>query len=116
MTVIKPTPKPIETYDYIWADQAGTKIDCFKSKDNRQTVCKLWQVSAPAAFHDAALMEATAKINAIFARLERGNRDKSRHLSFVQFQNRLMLIWASYGRISADDGLKEIRKRLKLKR
>ena len=116
MTVIKPTPKPTETYDYIWADQAGTKIDCFKSTANRQTVCKLWQVGALQPFHDAALAGATAKINAILARLERGNRDKSRHLSFVQFQNRLMLVWASYGRISADDGLKVIRKRLQLKR
>jgi len=116
MTVIKPTPKPIETYDYIWADPQGTKVDCFKSKYNRQTVCKLWQVKEPMLFHDAVLAKATSRINAVFARLERNNRDKARHLSFVQFENRLMLVWASYGRIGPDDDLKTIRKRLNLKR
>lgn len=116
MTVVKIPPKPVETYDYMWADQAGTKIDCYKSKANKQTVCRLWQVKEPSAFHDAAMMEATAKINAIIARLDRGNPDKARHLSFVQFQNRLMLVWASYGRIGPADDLKTIRKRLKLKR
>jgi hypothetical protein len=117
MSEIRPKPKPpLETYDYMWADQAGTKIDCYKSKENKQTVCRLWQVKEPSAFHDAAVMEATARINAIIARVERSNRDKSRHLSFVQFRNRLMLVWASYGRIGPADDLKTIRKRLKLKR
>lgn len=38
--------KPVETYGYIWADQDGTTIDCFKSTNDKQTVCKLWEVSA----------------------------------------------------------------------
>ncbi len=116
MTVTWPGKEPVETYDYIWADQAGTKIDCFKSAANRQTVCKLWQVKEPAQFHDAELVAATRKINAVFERLEKQNRDKSRHLSFVQFRNRLMLVWASYGRIGPADDLKTIRKTLKLKK
>lgn len=116
MTVIGPVKKPVETYDYIFGDQAGTKIDCFKSSANRQTVCKLWEVKVPTQFHDAALVDATSKINAVFKRLEKHNRDKSRHLSFVQFRNRLMLVWANYGRIGPSDDLKTITRTLKLKR
>lgn len=107
--------KPVETYDYIFADQQGDTIDCFKSTADRQTVCKLMAVTQLADFHDAALAEATVKINAIFARLEKANRIKGRHLSFIEHGNRLLLIWASYGRVGPDDDFKTIRKALKLK-
>ena len=107
--------KPVETYDYIFADQQGDTIDCFKSTNDRQTVCKLWGLTQLAEFHDAALAEATAKINAVIARLEKGNRDKRRHISFIEHDNRLLLIWASYGRVGPDDDLKTVRKALKLK-
>lgn len=108
--------KPVETYDYIFADQQGDTIDCFKSTADRQTVCKLWGLTQPAEFHDAVLAGATTKINAIFQRLEKSNRDKGRHLSFIEHNNRLLLIWASYGRVGPDDDFKTIRKALKLKK
>ena len=107
--------KPIETYTWICGDQQCDTIDCFKSRDNRQTVCNLWTVSAFADFHDTALAEATKKINAIISRLQRGNRDKTRKLSFVQHQNRLLLVWAGYGRVGPDDEFKVIKKALKLR-
>ena len=37
--------KPVETYTWICADQQCDTIDCYKSPDNRQTVCKLWSVA-----------------------------------------------------------------------
>jgi hypothetical protein len=107
---------PKETYTYIFADPQGDTIDCYKSPDDRQTVCKLWEVKEAAAFHDEGCQEATRKINAIFERLEMRNGDKSRHLSFVQHRNRLLLVWASYGRVGPDDDFKTIRKALKLKK
>jgi hypothetical protein len=108
--------KPVETYTWICADQQCDTIDCYKSPDNRQTVCKLWSVAGISDFHDAQLANATKKINAIFDRLEKGNRDKSRYLSFVQHRNRLLLIWAGYGRVGPDDDSKTIRKALKLRK
>lgn len=107
--------KPVETYDYIFADREGNTIDCFKSKANRQTVCKLWSVGALSEFHDAELADATKKINAVISRLEKGNRDRTRKLSFVQHRNQLLLVWASYGRIGPDDDFKVIKKALKLR-
>ncbi len=107
--------KPVETYDYIFADQQGDTIDCFKSTRDRQTVCKLWGLTQLGEFHDAALAKATTKINVVFERLEKANRNKRRHISFIEHDNRLLLIWASYGRVGPDDELKTIRKALKLK-
>lgn len=116
MTTISPTKKPVETYTYIFADQKGKTIDCFKSPDNRQTVCKLWAVSAPTAVHDRALIEATEHINAVINRLEKGNRDKSRYVSFVQHRNQLLLVWAGKGRIGPDDDFKTIKRALKIRK
>jgi hypothetical protein len=107
--------KPVETYDYIFADQQGDTIDCFKSKADRQTVCKLWSVGTLSDFHDSELAEATKKINAIIARLEKENRDKTRKLSFIQHRNQLLLIWAEYGRVGPDDDFKLIKKTLRLR-
>ena len=107
---------PTETYTFIFADPQGNTIDCYKSPDDRQTVCKLWELTEIAPFHDDSLAKATKKINAIFKRLEKNNGDETRHLSFVQHGNQLLLVWASYGRIGPADDFKTIRKTLKLKR
>jgi hypothetical protein len=106
----------VESYTWICADRRCDTIDCFKSPDNRQTVCKLWDVTEVSTFHDAAVADATKRINAIISRLIKGNRDSSRKLSFVQHNDRLLLVWASYGRVGPNDDLKTIRKALKLKK
>lgn len=110
------TGKPgIETYAWLCADRLCKKIDCFKDSRSYQTVCKLWTVTALSDFHDADLAEATDKINAILKRLQKGNKDKERKLSFIKHQNRLLLIWAVYGRVGPDDDFKVIKKALKLR-
>src|SRR4051812_6001015 len=99
--------KPVETYTFIFADPQGNTIECYKSPDNRQTVCKLWNVGQYAEFHDEQLAAATKKINAILDRLEKGNEDESRYLSFVQHRNQLLLIWAGkaeLGRMTSSSG------------
>src|SRR5262245_43968908 len=106
---------PIETYQWLCADQQCDKMDCFKSLEDSQTVCKLWTVTALSDFHDAELAEATDKINAILNRLEKGNNDKERKLSFIKHRNRLLLVWAEYGRVGPDDDFKVIKKALKLR-
>lgn len=108
--------KPVETYSWICADQQCDTIDCFKDTLDHQTVCKLWEVSEVSAFHDEKIAEATKKINTIVSRLEKGNRDKSRKLSFVHYNNRLLMVWASYGRVGPEDDFKTVRKALKLKK
>jgi hypothetical protein len=49
------------------------------------------------SFHDAALAQATKEINAILSKIEKGNRDPERQLSFIEFENRHLLVWAHYG-------------------
>ena len=110
------TGKPtVETYAWLCADQQCETMDCYKSSRDSQTVCKLWTVSGLSEFHDAALQSATKKINAVFDRLEKGNRDKDRKLSFIKHSNRLLLVWAGYGRVGPDDDFKVIKKALKLR-
>ena len=110
------TGKPLsETYQWLCADQQCDKMDCFKSSWDTQTVCKLWTVTALSDFHDAGLAEATDKINAILNRLEKENKDKDRKLSFINHQNRLLLVWAGYGRVGPDDDFHVIKKALKLR-
>src|SRR5256885_362822 len=100
---------------YSWSFKDG-KMNCCTSETSTCNVSKLWEVTGLTQFHDAQLQHATKKINAILDRLEKGNRDKSRYLSFVQHRNRLLLIWAGYGRIGPDDDSKTIRKALKLRK
>jgi hypothetical protein len=105
--------KPIETYAWLCADQQCDKMLCYKSSWDSQTVCKLWGATELSSFHDAGLADATKKINSIFSRIERGNKDKKK-LSFIKFQNRLLLIWAAYGVVGPYDDHKTIVKALKL--
>jgi ribosomal protein S15P/S13E len=107
--------RPILTYAWLCADQRCDNIDCYKSTRDSQTVCKLWTVTGLSDFHDADLAEATDKINAILNRLEQGNKDKERKLSFIKHQNRRLLVWAGYGRVGPDDDFKVIKKALKLR-
>ena len=106
--------RPIETYYWICGDQQCDTIDCLKG-DDWQTVCKFWTVTGLSDFHDAELAEATKKINAILNRLEKGNRNKKRKLSFVKHQNRLLLVWAGYGAVGPADDFNVIKKVLKLR-
>jgi hypothetical protein len=105
---------PIETYAWLCADQQCNTIDCYKSSWNSQTVCKLWGATELTSFHDTELAAATKKINSILSRIDRGNKDKKRKLSFIKFQNRLLLIWAAYGVVGPYDDHKTIVKALKL--
>jgi hypothetical protein len=109
----------IETYRWICGDRLCDTIFCYRSKPENQTICNLWSVSKLSDFHDAKLAEATKKINAIFDRLEKANkkakRDKERKLSFIEFQSRLLLIWAGYGVVGPDDDFKTIKKALSLR-
>jgi hypothetical protein len=105
----------VETYAWLCADQQCDKMDCYKSTWDSQTVCELWQTSGLSSFHDRDLAEATKKINSILGRIEKSNRDKKRKLSFIKFNNRLMIIWAGYGVVGPDDDFKTIKKALKLR-
>jgi hypothetical protein len=110
------TGKPLsETYSWMCGDQQCNTIDCYKSSLDYQTVCKLWTVTALSEFHDAELAEATDKINAILSRLEKGNKNKDRKLSFIKHQNRLLLVWAEYGGVGPDADFHVIKKALKLR-
>ena len=108
-------PKPTETYQWLCADRQCDTMDCFKSEWDSQTVTNLWEAKELTDFHDAELAQATKKINAILSRIEKGNKDKKRKLSFIKFQNRHFLVWAGYGVVGSDDDEKTIRKALRLK-
>lgn len=102
---------------YMWAcgDLDCKTIDCFKGTLTRQTICTLWEANELTGFHDAKLAQATTKINAIVSRVEKGNKDKKRKLSFIHFRNRLFLIWAVYGVVGPHDDDKTIMNALKLR-
>jgi hypothetical protein len=108
-------PKPTETYAWLCGDRNCDTIDCYKSSLDSQTVTNLWEAKKLTSFHDAKLAQATKKINAILSRIEKGNKDKKRKLSFIKFQNRHFLVWAGYGVVGPDDDEKTIRKALRLK-
>jgi hypothetical protein len=114
MNMIGTGKGPIETYAWLCADQQCNTIDCYKSSWDSQTVCKLWGATELTSFHDAKLADATKKINSIIGRIEKGNKSKGRKLSFIKFQNRLLLIWASYGVVGPYDDHKTVAKALKL--
>ena len=106
----KPKPKP-KPRDYIMGSSG--KPVCFESNVSKCTVkAKLWEagVSNP---HDAVLQAATREINEIIEQLDRGNSDRSRHLSFIQVEGQRMLVWMSHGEPMASDD-DDIAKALKI--
>jgi hypothetical protein len=105
----------IETYMWICGDLDCKTIDCFPARSLSQTVCNLWEANELTGFHDAELAQGTKKINAIVSRIEKGNKNKKRKLSFLHFRNRLFLIWAEYGVVGPDNDDKTIMKALKLR-
>jgi len=112
--VVNDPKTPIETYSWLCGDPKCDTVDCYKSKLDYQTVCKLWGAKELSNFHDAELAAATTKINAVLSRIEKGNKDKKRKLSFIKFQDRLLLVWAGYGVVGPYDDFKTIKKALKL--
>ena len=86
-----PKPKPTPTYDYSIEKDVVT---CFSSKEDKCTVKARLLEADESHFHDAALQRATQEINDILDGIGGGNRDRSRHLSFIDVQNRLMLVWS----------------------
>ena len=99
---------------YSWIESADGVV-CYRNPSGFQTLTGLWEVGALTAFHDSEMAKATKEINAILSRVEQSNRDPKRNLSWVQFQNRHLLVWASYDVIGPDDDDATIIKALRLK-
>ncbi len=114
MKVAQTGNQPKVTYSWLCGDQKCDTMDCYKDSRDYQTVCGLWEAE-PSAFHDQDLAQATKKINAILSGIEKSNRDKKRKLSFIKFENRLMLVWAGYGVVGPEDDFETIEKTLKLR-
>jgi hypothetical protein len=89
---------------------------CYLDLRGDQTVTTLWEAIELTPFHDAELAEASRAINEILRTVERRNRDSGRKLSFIQFQNRHLLVWARYGVVGPSDDRDTIAKALKLRR
>jgi hypothetical protein len=83
--------------------------------DSGQTVYRLWEADTLSSFHDEALATATKEINGILERVARSKRDDSMELGFIEFQNRLFLVWSTYDVVSPHHEDKEIIKALGLR-
>jgi hypothetical protein len=98
---LPPKPKNPKPKKYTWV--MGPKgVDCYESDAGGQTVYRLWQATKLSSFHDAELAQATKEINSILERVAKRNRDASRFLSLIEFENRHLLVWARYGVIGPD--------------
>jgi hypothetical protein len=92
----------------------GKKCICAKGTGG-QTVLNLWETEELTEFHDAELAQATKEINAIFERVQKNNRDPNRTASLIEFKNRHLMVWASYGHVTPFDDDETIIKAFKLK-
>ena len=112
----KPRPKPSpKTYDY-FVDPKKDVVTCFASNVSKCTVKARLLEGGRSDFHDAELQNATQEINEVLDRIERDNKDVSRHLGFIDFQNRFMLVWSRHGEtVSSADTNGEIARALKIK-
>src|SRR5918999_883882 len=96
----RPKPKPKPT-GYTWVlDKDG--VLCY-SGGSGQTVARLWEADSLSGFHDEELAKATKEINAILERVARSQASEDAELSFIEFQDRHMLVWARYGAVSPYD-------------
>jgi hypothetical protein len=77
----------------------------------------LWESGAETLWHDEVLKKATKEINAIVDNLNKGNKDKTRSLALIEFQNRHLLVWTTDDDVvGRDDDEPTVRKALKLKK
>jgi hypothetical protein len=107
-----PKPKPEPKYSWI-LDPKG--VTCFADPKGGQTIMRLWEAEELTGFHDAELAKATREINSILSRIDKNNKDPERKLSFIEFQNRHLLVWSRYDVVSPYDDEATIVKALRLK-
>ena len=107
----KPKPKPPK-YSWILSPQG---LVCFADPLGGQTIGLLWEADTMSSFHDQTLASATKEINAILARCEASRASDDMVLSFIEFQDRLLLVWARYDVVSSYDEDEEIIKAFGLK-
>jgi hypothetical protein len=99
---------------YSWM-KIGSDVYCFTSPQGWQTVTNRWEATELTPFHDAELAQATKDINSILMKVQKNNKDRSRTLSFVQYNSRHFLVWAKYDAVGPYDDHKKIEKELRLK-
>ena len=95
----KPKPKPTK---YSWLLSPKGMI-CYRSPAGGQHIHELHEAETLTSFHDAELARATKEINKILTTTARNNKDSSRELSFIEFQDRLFLVWATHDAVSPYD-------------
>jgi len=88
-------PKLGQNYTWILSPEYG--ILCYPYSKPEQTLTNLWEADELTTFHDAELARATKEINRILSQVQRNSKNRERHLSLIEFQNRHFLVWASYG-------------------
>jgi hypothetical protein len=77
---------------------------------------KLWE-AGPSNFHDLELQRLTQQINKLVDGVERTNVDSSRHLHWINFESRLMLVWCDCAEkaVSSSNVDEDIAKAFKVK-
>lgn len=79
------------TYTYAIS---GGKCYCYPHKMGGQTLAFLWQPDEPTVHHDRRLMRTTARLNQVLRDLADSPPSAELELSFIEFQNRLFLVWS----------------------
>lgn len=110
----KPKPEPTPKYTWLLGPSPEREIICCRGLDG-QTLCPLWEADTLSSFHDEALAKATKEINAILERVSRSKRRDDVELGFIEFRNRLLLVWSTYDAVSSYDDDEVIIKALGLK-
>jgi hypothetical protein len=90
------------------------KLLCIPISGRGCIVSSLWEASGE--FYDPRLTRATKEINDILERLRKENKDRDKELSFIEVENRLLLVWTEHGMIGPDDDPDTVKKALGLKK
>jgi hypothetical protein len=111
-----PEPKKgAKLYDY--NINSSNTIYCFTSNVSMCTVETTLLEAEVSAFHDERLQSATREINGILAGIKNEVKGESRHLHYIKFEERLMLVWCDCDEghiVSSSDEPAEVAKALKV--
>lgn len=108
-------PKPESWSWMMTTDTSGkTVVHCFKATRGGQHFDLLWEPQV-SDFHDEQLSRASTEINSILRNIQRNNKDPKQRLAFIEFGNRLMLVWSQYGAVGPDGDVDAVAKALGLK-
>ena len=98
-----------------WIATGNKTVVCFKSPVDACLVKNFWQAAEFTPWHTEELASATTQIQRLIDQVTERNKNPSRHLAILSYDDRPLLAWVQHDGVSADDDVDTVVRALGLK-